>query len=83
MPYRVPRAPVQQEAYNRQLQESFAATRRVAPPQPGSDTAGPAPDRDPVADLKEVAQLHATGVLNDAEFALAKAKILGANPGYT
>jgi hypothetical protein len=77
MPYRVPRQPSQQNAYNRQLQEEFAATRRVAPPQPTPDATPTAPARDPIADLKDLAQLHASGVLNDAEFAAAKAKILG------
>jgi hypothetical protein len=72
MPYRVPRQPTQQGAYNRHMQESFAATRRVPPYVPES-----APPPDPVADLKGLAELHASGVLNDEEFAAAKAKILG------
>jgi surfactin synthase thioesterase subunit len=79
MPYRLPREPTQQDVYNRQLQESFAATRRVAPPRPTSETAAPARDRDLIADLKELAQLHASGVLSDAEFAAAKAKVLEAD----
>jgi hypothetical protein len=78
MPYRVPRQPSQQGAYNRQMQETFAATRQApryvpeaAPPPP------PPPTHDPIADLKDLAELHASGVLNDEEFAAAKAKILG------
>jgi hypothetical protein len=68
MPYSLPREPTQQDAYRRNLQDSFAATRRVAPPQPASD---------PIADLKDLAELHASGALNDSEFAAAKAKVLG------
>ena len=32
---------------------------------------------DPIAQLKELGELHASGVLTDAEFAAQKAKILG------
>jgi hypothetical protein len=78
MPYRLPRERTQQDAYNRHLQESFAATRRVPQSAPTSDTPPPAPDRDPIADLRELGQLHASGVLSDAEFAAAKTKVLGA-----
>jgi hypothetical protein len=35
-----------------------------------------APAADPIAQLKELAQLHETGVLTDEEFAAQKAKIL-------
>ena len=81
MPYRVPRQPTQQAAYNRQLQESYAATRRVAPsPLSAEDTSAgrsAAAPRDPIADLKDLAELHKSGVLSDAEFTAAKAKLLG------
>ena len=76
MPFAVPRERTQQSVYNRQLQDAYASTRRVAPPAP-SPAAAP---RDPFADLKELAELHQAGVLTDAEFATAKAKILDA-PG--
>jgi hypothetical protein len=71
MPFRVPREPTQQEAYNRQMQDSFAATRRVTPAPAG----GTAPD--PLTALKDLAQLHTSGALTDAEFAAAKTKLLG------
>ena len=77
MPYRLPREPTQQAAYNRQMQEAYAATRRVAPSVPADDTGTPASARDPISDLKELAQLHASGALSDAEFTAAKAKVLG------
>ncbi len=36
-----------------------------------------APEDDPTAQLQNLAQLHAQGVLTDEEFSAAKAKILG------
>ena len=62
MPFSQPRHRTQQAAYNRQLQDRFAATRRVPPAIPS-----PAP-RDPVARLTELAALHRSGALTDAEF---------------
>jgi len=41
LPYRPPRPRTQQDAYNRQLQQQFAATRRVPvtpSPRPGDQT---------------------------------------------
>ena len=69
MPFASPRGPSQQAAYNRQLQDQFASTRRVAP-------AVPAPERDLVSDLQDLGALHRSGALTDAEFAAAKAKLL-------
>ncbi len=69
MPYALPRNRTQQAAYNRQLQEQFESTRRVPPPV----LAAP---RVPLRDLKELGELHQSGVLSDAEFASAKAKLL-------
>ena len=71
MPYSLPRGRMQQAEYNRQLQERFASTRRVAPAAPVAD------ERDPVTDLKRLAELHESGGLTDAEFEAAKAKFLG------
>ena len=73
MPFAVPRERTQQDVYNRQLQAAYTSTRRVAPAAPAGG-----PPRDQFADLKELAQLHQSGVLTDAEFATAKAKILDA-----
>jgi hypothetical protein len=75
MPYTTRRSLTEQGQYNRQLQERFAATQRV-PPRPPSPQ--PWQQVDEVAALKELAQLHATGALTDAEFTAAKARILGA-----
>jgi Short C-terminal domain len=80
MPFAVPRERTQQDVYNRQLRDAYASTRRVAPPAPSP---APARRRDPFADLKEVAQLHESGVLTDDEFATAKAKILDSSADST
>ena len=69
MPFALPRNRTQQAAYNRQLQRQYDSTRRVAPP-------APAVQRDPVSDLRELGALHKAGVLTDAEFESAKAKVL-------
>jgi hypothetical protein len=51
----------------------------AAPPAPAPVAAAPAPapEGDPIERLKELGQLHESGVLTDQEFAAAKAKILG------
>jgi hypothetical protein len=69
MPLSLPRNRTDQAVYNRQLQQRFESTRRVAP-------AVPVAQHDPIADLKELAALRASGVLTDAEFDTAKAKLL-------
>jgi hypothetical protein len=69
MPFALPRNRTQQAAYNRQLQEQFESTRRVPP-------AVLAAHRNPLSDLKELGELHRSGVLTDAEFESAKARLL-------
>jgi hypothetical protein len=76
MPYRLPRQPTEQQRYNRDLQDRYAATRRVARPEVSAGPAPVAPARDPVDALKELAGLRASGVLTDAEFEAAKSKLL-------
>jgi hypothetical protein len=70
MPFALPRERTQQAEYNRQLQDQFASTRRVAPAVPA------AAERDPLADLQRLGELHQAGTLTDAEFETAKAKLL-------
>ena len=60
MPYTLPRSRMAQDAYNQQLREAYASTRRVAPFAPESP---PASRRDPLAHLKELGELHRSGVL--------------------
>ena len=74
MPYSMPRRRTQQDEYRWELREkAYNSTRRVAPYEP-DPAASPG---DAVSALKEVAEMHRTGALSDAEFAAAKAQILG------
>jgi hypothetical protein len=81
MPFRRPRPRTDQDLYNYQLQQAYSATRQVPQyaPAPGAaaPAAAPAPADDPLARLRELAKLHDSGVLTDAEFSAAKAKLLG------
>jgi len=61
----------EQQQYEQQQQQEAAAQ---PPPQA---VAAPAQE-DSVAKLKQLGELHQSGVLNDEEFAAAKAKILNA-----
>jgi len=58
----------EQQQWEQQQQQMAAA----APP------AAPAEQADPMERLKELGQLHESGVLTDEEFAAAKAKVLNA-----
>ena len=71
MPFARPLSRTDQAAYNRTLQTKFEASRRVRP------AAAIESRPDPVKQLGELAQLHRVGALTDAEFAAAKAKVLG------
>jgi hypothetical protein len=55
-------------------QREAAYEQQTAPPPPPPPAAAPAAD--PIAQLKELGELHASGVLTDEEFAAQKAKIL-------
>jgi hypothetical protein len=70
MPFSLPRNRTEQAAYNRQLQDRFASTCRVPPAVPSATTGL-------VEALKELATLHQSGALTDAEFQAAKSKLLG------
>jgi Short C-terminal domain len=65
---RVSRRQAQRWGYDQQPAEE----NEQAPPPPP-----PAPAADPIAQLKDLADLKAQGVLTDEEFAAQKAKILG------
>ena len=71
MPFSSPRSATQQGQYNRQLQQKFAASRRVAPAPPITA------DRDRAADLNALDHLHRSGALTDAEYAAARARVAG------
>ena len=61
----------QQQGYYDQQPEPEPEPQYAAPPP----AAAPAPD--PIAQLKQLGELHSQGVLTDEEFAAQKAKILG------
>jgi hypothetical protein len=63
-------------AYQQGVADAQAQMQPVAPPQYAPEPA--AAGSDLTAQLQQLAQLHAAGVLNDEEFAAAKAKLLGA-----
>jgi hypothetical protein len=67
LPYSLPRNIQQQREYNLRMQEKFNATKRVAATEP---------ERPVTAKLRELADLHDGGVLNDDEFETFKAKLL-------
>jgi hypothetical protein len=71
MPFAMPRQRTDQAAYNRELQQQFDTTHRVAPPAPA---AAPV---DVTSQLRALAEMRATGALTEAEFAAAKARVLG------
>jgi hypothetical protein len=60
---------------NRWAQQEQEQYVQQQPPQAPAPPAQPAPD--PVAQLKDLADLKAQGVLTDAEFEAQKARILG------
>jgi hypothetical protein len=61
----------QQQGYYDQQQEPEPQYEQAPPPP----AAAPAPD--PIAQLKQLGELHEQGILTDEEFAAQKAKILG------
>lgn len=68
-------AVVSQQQQIDQLQAQLAAQQQPAP-QAAPPPAAPAAT-DPIAALKQLADLKAAGALTDSEFAAAKAKLLG------
>lgn len=63
------------QQYQAQQQQQYAQQQAMAQ-QAAQVTTGPAQD-DLIAQLKQLGDLRAAGVLSDAEFAAAKAKLLG------
>jgi hypothetical protein len=55
-------------------QQYYQQQQQYAQQQPPPAPAAPAPD--PIAQLKQLAELHSDGILTDAEFEAQKAKIL-------
>ncbi|MST31147.1 SHOCT domain-containing protein [Acidimicrobiaceae bacterium USS-CC1] len=63
---------------SRRQANRWASDDQQAPAPQQDQQAAASPPRDPVAQLKELGELHAQGVLTDEEFAAQKAKILSA-----
>jgi hypothetical protein len=61
---------------NRWAQHDEMAYQQAAPPPPPASVASSSEDT--IAQLKELGELKASGILTDAEFEAQKAKILGA-----
>ncbi len=69
---------VSRRQYNRwAAQDQQQYYDEPAPAQPPAAPAPSAPARDPIAQLKDLAELKAQGVLTEEEFATQKARILG------
>lgn len=64
-----------QQLAAQQAYAEAAAAPPAPPPQPVA--AAPAAGNDLTAELTKLADLHSAGVLTDAEFAAAKARLLG------
>ncbi len=71
---------VNRRGARRAAEQQAYAQQQAAPPPPPPPQAPPpppAPGNDTVAQLSQLAELHSAGALSDAEFAAAKAKLLG------
>ena len=65
-------------AHNQQMKyQQQAAAQPQAAPAAAPAPAPVAPENDDVAQLQQLAQLHAQGILTDDEFTAKKAQILG------
>jgi hypothetical protein len=51
-----------------------------SPPPAPSSPAAPGPTDDPTATLRQLTELHAEGLLDDHDFALAQSKLLRRHP---
>ena len=68
---------VEAQAYEQQQYAAPPPQQYAAPqPQYAAPAAPAAPDADLIAKLTELGQLKAQGILTDAEFAVAKSKLL-------
>ena len=68
----------QEGRWAQQEQQQWEQQQQTAAQAPAQPVAAPAQQEDPMERLKQLAQLHDSGVLTDEEFASAKAKILNA-----
>jgi hypothetical protein len=75
---RTPQCREQQAAYDQAYQAGAAAAQQQmpAPPMPTASAPGPVAPTIDLAQLKQLGDLHAAGVLTDEEFTAAKAKLI-------
>jgi hypothetical protein len=66
----------QQNRWAQQEDQQYAQQQQQQQPQYAPPPQPAAPARDPVAQLKDLAELKSQGILTDAEFEAQKAKIL-------
>ena len=64
-------------AARQQRRAQERAVYEAPPPAPAPTPVAAAPSDDLLARLQQLAQMHADGVLTDAEFAAAKSQMLG------
>jgi len=67
----------QQEAAAYEEQQAQAAAPPPPPPAPVAPAPAPTAGDDTIAELKQLADLKAQGILTEDEFSAAKAKLLG------
>lgn len=67
-------AKAQQQADMQEMQQQLASLQAQ---QVQDAAAAPAPEKDVVAELQKLGELKSAGLLNDAEFEAAKARVLG------
>ena len=60
-------------------EQQYADQQAYAAPPPAPAAPPPAAAPDPLEQLKQLGELHASGVLTDAEFDAQKAKVLAAS----
>jgi membrane protease subunit (stomatin/prohibitin family) len=66
----------QEGRWAQQEQQQYEDQQRQMPAQAPAEAAAPPAQEDPMAKLKQLGELHDSGVLTDEEFSAAKAKIL-------
>ena len=59
-----------------QAQQQQQAQNQAAPAASTAAPTAPAPQKDTVAEIQKLADLHKAGAINDQEFAAAKQKLL-------
>jgi hypothetical protein len=72
-------AAFESQAQMAEMQAQLNAMQQAPPPPPPAPVAAPAPagGDDMLAKLQQLADMKAAGILDDAEFAAAKAKLIG------